>query len=70
MTNEPLLKFEDKSTEDSIEFLIQRDGTLDIEMNSPWCGDSISGFGASINFILTNEQVKELIKFLSIGFKE
>lgn len=60
-----VLKFITKDfTGDSIEFCL-RDGKLWIEIDSPWAGDSISGFGQNLSEGLEPDQVKELIVFLT-----
>jgi len=39
-----------------------------IEIESPWYGDSINGFGATLSIDLEENQIKELIEFLKRNF--
>lgn len=52
-----------------VEFDVHNDGELRIECTSDWCGDTETGFGASVGVTLTKEQAKELLAFLQQNVK-
>lgn len=52
-------------TDDSMEVSRYRDGSVCITLDAPWYGDTETGFGASLSFQLTTEQVQELVQWLT-----
>lgn len=42
------------------------EGRITISNNDDWCGDSISGFGATVSVELSREDVSRLQEFLNI----
>lgn len=51
------------------EFTMWKGGELRIDCTSDWCGDTESGFGATVGVTLSNEHAKELLAFLQQHLK-
>lgn len=49
----------------SIEFVIHSNGTVHVEINDDWCGDTETGFGATLAHTLQPNEVAALIRFLA-----
>jgi hypothetical protein len=46
------------------EFTVRTNGALRIECVSDWCGDTQSGFGASVGVTLSEKEASRLLDFL------
>lgn len=58
------LKFDEESRMCTIEFDFVSGRYLSVEIDSPWSGDTESGFGSIERFNLTLDQAKDLHKAL------
>ena len=45
---------------DTIQVVVHEDGQVHIELDSPWTGDTETGFGASIGVTLPASEAKKL----------
>ena len=68
MTEERVWIYED-DIEDGVQAVLYNKG-VHITCFSNWCGDSETGYGASISYDLPIEQVKSLYKFLGAWLRE
>lgn len=64
------IKFEEKTTlslagDKTLEVMHLQDGRVDFEIDSPWYGDSQSGYGATLNIAISKEDAQALRDFLN-----
>lgn len=61
---DPILKFTGNLLDNHLEFMAQRDGSIDVEIDDPNCGDSERGFGDTLNYTLNKGEAEKLFEWL------